>query len=248
MYSWTASVTAANQTVTDEGSRQALSGSLGHNVMRSFMQTEESQASINLGQSVTTVYDTVDRSTWTLTHSAGLSWNRSRESGTLDFAGATISDSHSWGATQGDFQLLNLQATRQATLSRVSSWSGNLTIQATRQHAEAIAPSPVLPLSVPQTQSRAVSYSANLTYEHQRAFGINNLRFSALATANSQQLQSRQQGDINAPPEFIDNSVEIRFDYLIGRLLIRLSARSAEISDRRQNQILLRITRSFGSL
>jgi hypothetical protein len=246
-FSWNASGNVANQTVSSEGSRQALSGGVGYNLMRGFATGAQSQANLNIGQALGGVHDTEGGEQLTLTSSVSLSWSRSASAGTAEYASLTASDSRSVGDTNNAFQLINLQATRQSLLSRVSSWSGNITVQAARQHTETDLDFTDPGLAPQQTDTQTLSYSINLSYQHMRAFGVRNLRFTALATANSQVLNSRQEGDIDAPPEAIDNSLELRFDYFIGRLQMRLSARTAEIAQQRQNQVLFRITRFFGS-
>jgi len=246
-FSWNASGNVANQTVSGEGSRQAVSGAVGYNLMRGFATGVQSQANLNIGQALGALHDTEGGEQFTLTSSASLSWTRSAAAGIAEYASLTVSDSRSVGSTNNAFQLVNLQATRQSLLSRVSSWSGNVTVQAARQHTETDPNFTAPGLAPQQTDTQTLSYSINLSYQHMRAFGVRNLRFTALATANSQVLESRQEGDIDAPPEAIDNSLELRFDYFVGRLQIRLSARTAEIAQQRQNQVLFRITRFFGS-
>ena len=247
LYSWSASSSIANQTTSDEDSRQAVTGGVGYNLLRNFDPSGSAQTSASVGQTVSTTYDTESGTQLGLTTSAGLSWSRSTESGVLDYASATVSDSRTWGDLKSEFQMLNIQATRQSMINAQSSWSGNLTIQFARQRLSADSEHDALIAAIEESRSRALTYSVNLNYQHQRAFGIRNLRFLALATANSHQLESRRAGDINAPLERIDNAFELRFDYVIGRLLMRLSARTAEIDGRRQEQIFFRVTRYFGT-
>lgn len=247
LFSWSASGSVANQTTSDEDSRQAVSSGLGYNLLRNFEPSGSAQTSASFGQTVSTTYDTESGTQLGLTTSAGLSWSRSSDSGMLDYASATASDSRTWGDLKSEFQMLNIQATRQSMINAQSSWSGNLTVQFARQRLSADSDEGALIAAIEDSRSRALTYSVNLNYQHQRAFGIRNLRFLALATANSHQLESRRAGDINAPLERIDNAFELRFDYLIGRLLMRLSARTAEIDGRRQEQIFFRVTRYFGT-
>jgi hypothetical protein len=245
--SWNASANVANQTVTGLDSRQAISGGVGYNLTRNFGSAERAQTAGNVGQNLTTAYDTVSGERRTLTSTIGLTWSNAGESGTADFASLTLSDSRTSGSINNEFQLANFQATRQSILSRLSSWSGNVTIQGTRQHTEANFGGSTPDATVTATDTRSMSYSVNFTYQHQAVFGVRNLRFLVLATANSQQLESRVAGDINAPPERIDNSLELRFDYVVGRVVARLSVRTAEIAGSRQEQLLFRVTRYFGT-
>ena len=71
------------------------------------------------------------------------------------------------------------------------------------------------------------------------------LRFTTLLSVNSQQLESRQAGDIDAPVERISESLESRFDYSIGRLEARLSARLARVDGRKVAALFARVQRRY---
>jgi hypothetical protein len=135
------------------------------------------------------------------------------------------------GASSGAFQLVNLQASRQQPLSAISYWTGNFTVQGTRQE--------------PGPDDFDWTTSGSLSYLHQRAFGIARLRFTGTYTANLQQLASRSEGDLDAPRELTSSAAEGRFDYAIGKLELRLSARSAVVSGRRSSLLFLRAVRHF---
>lgn len=90
-------------------------------------------------------------------------------------------------------------------------------------------------------------YSGTLTYENTRAFDVPRLRFTLLASANSQQLERRSEGDVDAPRERIDHLAEARLDYAIGRLDTRLTLRTAKVERRRADVLFFRVSRRFGA-
>ncbi len=84
------------------------------------------------------------------------------------------------------------------------------------------------------------------SYFNQRVFGVPRLRFTATATLASQQFDSRLSGNIDARRENVSKLFESRFDYSIGRLETRVSARSAVIEGRTDHLIFFRMSRRFG--
>ncbi|TXC65200.1 hypothetical protein FSC37_00810 [Piscinibacter aquaticus] len=88
-------------------------------------------------------------------------------------------------------------------------------------------------------------YSGTLSYEHQRFLDVPRLRYALILTVNSQQLESRALGDVDAPLERITESLESRVDYSIGRLEARLSARLARIEGRSVTALFARVQRRY---
>jgi len=170
-------------------------------------------------------------------------WQSYDDAASQTMAGLTLSDSRTWAEGHGSFQLVNLQLTRRTQLTRSSSWSANVTLQATRNDAaEVDAFTGQRQIEGPGWQRFS---SGSLNYENQRAFGVPRLRFTLLLAVNSQQLERRALGDIDAPIERISRSLEARLDYSIGRLETRLSARNAQIDGRSVSAITARLQRRF---
>ena len=71
------------------------------------------------------------------------------------------------------------------------------------------------------------------------------LRHTVLLGVNSQQLERRALGDIDAPRERISQSLESRLDFAIGRLETRLSARVADVDGHRVAALQARAQRRF---
>ena len=88
-------------------------------------------------------------------------------------------------------------------------------------------------------------YSGSISYEQQRFLQVPRLRYTLLLAANSQQIERRAAGDIDAPREHVSGSIENRVDYAIGRLQARLSARAARVDGRTVAILQARLQRSF---
>jgi hypothetical protein len=178
-----------------------------------------------------------------LAHSASLFWQGTGEGNSQSYVGLSASDSRTWAQESGRFQLINAQVTRRTQLSRHSSWSGALTWQASRSDTTQLdAFTGTLREASPGWQR---FYSGTLGYENQRAFEVPRLRFTTLLSVNSQQFESRLAGDIDAPIERISESLESRFDYSIGRLEARLSARLARVDGRKVAALFARVQRRY---
>ena len=154
-----------------------------------------------------------------------------------------MSDSRSLSQERGEFQLVNLQVSRRTELTRHTSWSGNLTAQASRSDNTQLDPfSGLLRQSGPGWQR---FYSGTLSYENQRLWAVPRLRYTVLLSVNSQQLETRAAGDIDALRERVTESLENRLDYAIGRLELRLSARVARVEGREVALIHARAQRRY---
>lgn len=250
-YTWTTGGSASNSNASGQESRQTVSAQASHNVTRNYELSASSRLSLIAGQGAGVSHDTAGNvsgasasgATGTagtssatissLNHNAGATWSGGDGAGALSHVSLSAADSRAFGPFRSAFQLVNFQATRQSAVSNVSYWSGNLTVQGTRQLAD-------------RAQSDFLwTTTGSLTYVHQRAFGVPRLRFTALYTANARQVASRAGGDIEAPRDFTSQSAEARFDYRIGKLQTRLSARTAVIEDRRNSMVFFSVARQL---
>lgn len=232
-YSWNAGGGATNTTVTGEDTVQTYAAQGSHGLSRGVRLGDTSALSFLAGQSAAAAYGGQGAG-WTLTHNAGANYSSGNGSGGLTYIGLSAADARTFGTTRSDFQLANLQATRQNPLDNFSSWTGNLTVQGTRQRSG-------------DRGGAGLQWTTtgNVSYQHQRAFGIPRLRFAGSYTANLQRLSSRAGGDIDAPRDFTSSSAEGRFDYYIGKLEMRLSVRSAVVEQRRETLVFFRVARNF---
>jgi hypothetical protein len=229
---------------SETGQRNTLGGQFAHGVSRSLTLGETDSLAFNLTQSLAALRDSQTQ-TWTraLAHSAGVFWQGSTDGASQSYASLSGSDSRSWAQESGSFQLVNMQVSRRTQLSRHASWSGNLTFQTSRSDTTQIDAFTGLKRQASPGWQRF--YSGSLSYENQRVFGVPRLRYTAQLNVNSQQLESRAEGDIDAPRERITESLENRLDYAIGRLETRLSARLARVEGRSVASIFARLQRRY---
>lgn len=234
-YTWNAGANIANQTGSAEGTQYTLGSTVGHTLLRNIRLSNAYMASYSVGQSYTVFEDRLRGLSQTLTHNATASLRGSPTPESSAYLSLTVADARTQGANENSFQIINLQSSGQLQLSRDAFASANLTIQGTRQSTP----------GMPATGFTRNS-SGNLNYNHTRAFNVPQLRYSLIYTANQTQYQSRLQGDIDAPREQVNQSLEQRFDYRIGRLEMRLSGRVARTEDRKDWLIYFSINRRFG--
>ncbi len=176
-------------------------------------------------------------------HGASVSWQSVDATGSQSFGGLSASDSRNYGVSRGHFQLVNLQLSQRTQITRFSSWAANVTVQASRNQASEV--------DVFSGERRDIGdgwqryTNGTLSYENQRAFGVPRLRGTLLLAVNSQPLERRALGDIDAPRERITASVEARLDHSIGKLESRLSARVARVEGRDVAALQARAQRRF---
>ncbi|MHB1293134.1 MAG: hypothetical protein ACYCY5_13260 [Sulfuricella sp.] len=248
-YNGFASGTVTNR-IDSIDSGQHLALQLGHSLNRS-MGLGVGALGLNMNQTVSSDFDSSIPTILRLSHSGSLTWSHA-EGQNNTFLRLSASDSRAVSGTQDFFQLLNLQASRNEGLTRNASWAGNLTIQMVRQKT-GIMPfayynTPVATDTTPDTPvTTTTTSSADLSYRHQRAFGVPRLRFVS---------ELRIYGDMPLPvfagPRLQESrSWENRLDYTIGRLQLRLSARVSEISSSntstRQSLLMFSLNRPFGA-
>lgn len=213
---------------------------------------------LNINQSVSTDFDThaaaaagmTAPAVVRLSHSGSLTWSLGEGMKTT-FVRISASDSRALNGARDTFQLLNLQASRNESFSRNASLSGNMTIQMSRQKTHFIpfyftAATPATPYAPADTSSTiattTVTSSVDVSYRHQRAFGVRRLRYVS---------ELRIYGDaplpvLASPQEQESRSWENRLDYSIGRLQLRLRARISEVNAKRNSLLMFTLNRQFG--
>jgi hypothetical protein len=241
-----ASINGAVTRGTDDNDRNAAGLQLGHALTRDWLLVNQDALSLTITQNVGVQAESgiEGRSnSRALAHGFGLTWQQASDGSRQHFAALSASDSRGFGDESTVFQLVNLQWSQRTQLTRLSSWSGNVTLQFTRSRANAD------PLSSPGAPAQDGSWqrfaTATLSYEQQRFWGVPRLRFTVLGGLSTQQVDRRSDGDINAPLDRVSRSLEARLDYVIGRLEARLSARAARVDDRSVASIIARVQRRF---
>ncbi len=227
-----------------------------HGLGRDWLADDGGSLSLQLSQSLGALHDSQAASTVrALAHTVGAYWqgglSGSGDTASYGYASASYSDSRTLGggtpgtagSTGGRFQLLNLQFSRRAGLSRYSSWNGNLTAQGSRSDTTQ------LDVFTGQTRQGGPGwlpfYSGSLSYEHLRVADVPRLRYTATLTVNSQAFESRAAGDIDALRERVTASIEQRLDHNVGQLELRLLARAARVDGRPVSLIGARALRRF---
>lgn len=233
-----------------EGSIQGAGALLGYSVNRNLLRNRPSSFVFSASQSVGYVADTDDFSGQTLLSNLSLSWSR-RGPVRSSMARISASDSRSYASGgeraesfEGDFQLLNLQASVDQRVSANALLTGNLTIQATRDYRPGI-------LSGSGSGSGNGEWfptaSADLTYSVNRLFGVQNLTFrSTLRFISDSYLPLLDTPDDDFGRD--DKRWENRLEYTIGRLQLRAIARASEVRDEEQMFLLFQVRRLFGDI
>ena len=238
--SGSAGVTRSSET----GVRRTLGAQFVHGLTWTLLPGSGDSLSFNLTQSLAALHESEQSlSSRAVAHSAALFWQGSSDGESQTFGSVSASDARSWTPQAGRFQLVNLQLSRRTQLTRHASWSANLTLQESRSDATLL--DAFTGLERRDSRGWQGSHSGTLSYEDGRAFGVPRLRWSLLLAANTQQLERRTEGDIDAPRERITESLESRFDYSIGRLEARLSARLARVEGRNVASLLARVQRRY---
>lgn len=212
----------SNNTDSFDSARQHLSLSPGHGLSRK-VGLGGGTLGMNLNQTVSFDADTRNPSSSAMTHTGSLSWGLAQDR-KITMVNLSANDSRAMSGTPYFFQLINLQVSINESLGRNVTWGGNLTMQATRQETATAS------ASTTTTTTTTTTSSADLSYRHQRAFNVPRLRFTS---------ELRIFGDalvpvLATPDQQETRSWENRFDYSIGRLQLRLSARVAEVNKIKQ--------------
>ncbi|MDH3527649.1 MAG: hypothetical protein OEM43_09135 [Gammaproteobacteria bacterium] len=244
--SWFAQFDARNDTDA-EGSIQGAGASLGYSLGRNLLIDQRSSLVFNGSQSVSYVADTDDFNARTLLSNLSLTWSR-RGQARSSLIRISASDSHSYASgdraagIEGNFQLVNLQASLDQRLGANAFLSGNLTVQASRDfRPDMISGTGSLNGEWTPTASADLSYSIN------RLFGVQNLVFrSTLRFISDSYLPL-----FDTPEDATgrdDKRWDNRLEYTIGRLQLRAIGRVSEVRDEEQAFLLFQVRRLFGDI
>jgi hypothetical protein len=216
-YNWSAAAAGTNRSGGLDSGRQ-LNLQLNHNVSRAVPLANGAAVQVEANQALSTLSGTArvagaGTSQRQLIHGAATSWNLTRDAGSA-MVRVSVSDSRSIDGRHEFFQMANLQAYSNLTSSSSSSWSGSITIQAVRHGLDVLAGEPAL-----EGGFKPVS-SGSISYQHQRLFGVRNLRFVSDLRLNGEALLPLLGSARDQETAAWDN----RLDYRIGRAHLRLGA------------------------
>jgi len=222
-YQWNSGADLTHQD-TEAQRLSTLSLRAAHDAQRLWVRADGGTTRLSLSQALSSSHGFGDLTTSTqrLDHSASLSWDRMHSGGTT-YLQATVSDARLFGDNANNQQFLNLQAQRHQDLTRRSSLSGNLTIQATYQDFNGAS------------NNDTVTATGQVSYRHDDLFSVPRLRFlSDLRTSRA------------AVDTGIDRTEwENRLDYAIGMMNASFSWRRVSVNDESFNLIYLQADRRF---
>ena len=209
----TNTVTGSGATTTETKNQQTVNLSLSHHLGRSMDLGRYSSMNVSFGQSVSgSKSSNIDSISRSLSSSASLGWNHSGFGGNTT-AGASVSDSRSFGQGTSAFQVFSTQLARNQELSRLSTLSGGVSFQASRtQAADSDAGSGARTFK---------SASAAFGYGHSRFLGVHGLLYSSSLLVPTLLKDKRTE---STSGKTWDNTLA----YRIGLLALNLSARVAE--------------------
>ncbi len=215
-YNWGTSASGSNSTGGEDPQRQ-LTLQFSHSLSRNFKLAGGSTLAADASQSLSAIASNAAPSsdpavTKQLTHGGSVSWNLPHDAGSA-LLRLSASDSRALDGRQEFFQLINFQASSSLPTGSYSSWTGNLTLQATRQGRN-----PGLDSSEPD-KGFVTSSSGSISYQQQRLFGYRRLRFASDLRLSSDALLPLLSSAQNQELAAWDN----RIDYSIGRTQLRLN-------------------------
>jgi hypothetical protein len=229
----------------DGDSVQEAGAQLGYNIDRSLLLDEGRQLSFRGSQSINTILDTEDFSSQTLLSSLSVNWSRRSET-TSDMARLSFSDTRTIAGgmrgdeLEGDFQIINLQASIDNKLSGRSAIMANATVQATRNYRSNIEG-----VAAAGNGQWTPTSTLDITYYKIGLFQQPRLSFhSTLRFVSNTYLPAV--GDPNDENERNDKQWENRIEYNIGRLQFRVISRLSEIQQEKQNYFLFQVRRMLG--
>lgn len=242
-YRWDGSAQFGNESDRDESTNsdsiQIYILRFNHRLSKGFDIGTGSDLDISISQHLSNSTDSSGAESDILGHSIFATMSR-QVAKTTSYIRLTATDQRLRGDERGSFQLVNLQASRNAQLSRERSWSGSLTAQYGRDNqTEPTADA---------TDNTNTNYSADLRYRHMNLF-------SALGLMFMSELRMRSVNFISDDP-FDEAALEIERDrsniswrsqltYQIGQLDLRLEANLQEVDGNRSSVLFFGIRRSY---
>jgi hypothetical protein len=217
---------------------------VGHDVRRRYLVGEASTIGVSFSQTASTS-DTrtsgellEDRQERNLTTLAGVRWSRNLRSNQIQ-ASLTVSENRRYSNEDDRIRLTNLQISGTQYLSRHSTMTAHATVQNSDSNNEG-------GLEEASSGRTSDSIRASVRYQHRRAFGVHRLRFTSEYVRTDREFVSEisTEEDLLAEKR-ADRVWENRLRYDIGRLELRLIARSARRDEETENSVIARVVRRF---
>ena len=258
MYNWGTSVGLNNLNASSGSRSTALSSSAQHAISHSMVLGGGSMLSLNATQALSISKsnnggeDAYNTSGTSLSHSVGVSWFSKGEGGKSSSVSSTFSDSLSVGGVPSHNRNLFVQGNLQMELSRRSSFSGSLNVNASQQLSDQT--NEVTPVfGFGNTTARARNSDpvwgggGGVSYNHRNPFDIANLVYSATLQNNFNQANLRLvSGDPNALVWQTGMVFQQTVSYRLGRLNFRGSNTVTSNNGIRNVSIYGTVIRNFG--
>ncbi len=231
-YRWYGTAGLTNRVEAQYGG-QHLNLTLGHTLQRAISIRPREEFSFQLSQSLNGNYDTRLASRNRINHGVSFTWRKGKGLGQA-YMRLLASDARTIGngGPSEVYQLINYQLNGTYSFGPWSALTGNLTINANRN----LTPDSAY-------DGFATTASGSLVYRHIRAFNIYRLQFHSDLRISNQLEMPR-----NVFTQSQESAVWInRFDYVLGRLSLRLSLRMSEINRNRYNVLMFQARRYFGN-
>ena len=244
--SWFGQMDLRNTDV-DGDSVQEAGGQIGYNLDKSIAAENRHFYSMRFSQSINSITDTNDFSSLSLFSTASLSWNRrgTRSNGMARFSmsdNRTVASGPNSDDIEGEFQLINLQASLDNRISSTSSIRANATLQVTRNYK------PNIPGLIEGGNGEwAPTSTVDISYFKLGVFQVPNLSFHSIFRHVSNSYVPLV-GDTTGRVERDDNQWENRLEYTVGRLQLRAISRLSDSQGQKQSYFLFQARRLFGDL
>ena len=231
----------------DDNSVQEAGGQIGYNLDKSIVAENRHYYSMRFSQSVNSITDTNDFSSMSLFSTASLSWNRrgTRSNGMARFSvsdNRTVASGPNSDDIEGEFQLINLQASLDNRLSSTSSIRANATLQVTRNYK------PNIPGLIEGSNGDWTPTSTvDVSYYKLGLFQVPNLSFHSIFRHVSNSYAPLV-GEPTGREQRDDNQWENRLEYAVGRLSLRAISRLSDTQGEKQSYLLFQVRRLFGEL
>jgi hypothetical protein len=246
-YNWNTGGSVNRQSGGSIGSNQMLMFQASHSLTRDFSIAQRQSLQVTMSQAISQNSDQVIGASTTLNHTGGGTWRFSAGDQTFGSVGLSASDMRTSGANEGVYQFVYLQLNGNGQLTPRSSFNANVTLQWSLQDTQMPVVSGPFATTAPQNdRNRRMTVFGSASYSHQRAFGVQGLRYNLSFNANSLLMDDRLLGNANAQPDRYTYWLENRLDYRIGMLDFQASATVTELGGKKNAQVFFRATREFG--
>lgn len=253
-YGWSTDGQVFSSSSSDGSDQQGYSVSAGQGVSRG-SDLWGGMVSTSLGENFS-YNDNSQRASAVINmnHNLSVNWSRQASEGRYSSMSFTLSDNRGLGEEDMVFQQASLQVTQQQDLSRVSTWGGDLSVQANRQE---MGSSNNFDTTNPENDNPSfsadedwdVSSSVNLYYRNRMFAGVQRLQFKSALRFTSTDLYglyTTQQDNIANPEDQTRYSWRNELNYPIGRLILQLRVEVREQEGENVGLVLFRIRREFG--